>query len=74
MTASTAVSQSAIRRRVAGLLVAIALGVALATQARINGELAGRIGDGVAAAQLSVILVKNPSRWPSRLGGRGWPY
>ncbi|MDQ3885676.1 MAG: DMT family transporter [Actinomycetota bacterium] len=55
MTASTAAPRPATRHRVAGLVVAITLGVALATQARINGELAGRIGDGVAAALLSFV-------------------
>ncbi|MDQ3885536.1 MAG: DMT family transporter, partial [Actinomycetota bacterium] len=55
MTASTAVPHPTTPRRVAGLVVTIALGVALAVQARINGELAGRIGDGVAAALLSFV-------------------
>lgn len=37
----------------AGLLAAVAVGTALAAQARINGELGGRIDDGVVAALLS---------------------
>jgi transporter family-2 protein len=39
--------------RIAGLLVAVAGGVALAAQSRVNGELGGRLGDGVAAALVS---------------------
>lgn len=39
--------------RTAGLLGALAVGTALAAQARINGELAGHIDDGVVAALLS---------------------
>lgn len=53
---STAVeprSSPSVRGRVVGLLVAVVVGTALALQARINGELAGRIGDGVFAALLS---------------------
>jgi transporter family-2 protein len=38
---------------VAGTAVAVALGVAVALQARINGELGQRLGDGVIAALLS---------------------
>lgn len=41
------------RARTAGLLLAVVVGTALALQARINGELADRIGDGVVAALLS---------------------
>lgn len=55
MTASTVPRRRATRRRVVGLVVTVVVGMALAAQARINGELAGRIGDGVAAALLSFL-------------------
>ncbi|MGH4021559.1 MAG: DMT family transporter [Pseudonocardiaceae bacterium] len=51
--ATEVASPPSVRRRVAGLAVAVVVGMALAAQARINGELAGRIGDGVVAALLS---------------------
>lgn len=41
------------RRRVGGLSLALFGGVMLASQSRINGELGGRLGDGVAAALVS---------------------
>ena len=43
------------RRRAVGLVVAVAVGMALAAQSRINGELARRIGDGVVAALISFV-------------------
>lgn len=52
-TAVEAPSTPSIRLRVAGLVVTVVVGTALALQARINGELAGRIGDGFVAALLS---------------------
>ena len=55
MTASTVPRRTVTRRRGLGLVVAVVVGMALAAQARINGELAGRIGDGVAAALLSFL-------------------
>lgn len=55
MTASTVPRRTATRWRVLGLVVAVVVGMALAAQTRVNGELAGRIGDGVAAALLSFL-------------------
>jgi transporter family-2 protein len=55
VTASTVPRRTVTRRRGLGLVVAVVVGMALAAQARINGELAGRIGDGVAAALLSFL-------------------
>lgn len=43
-------------RRAAGLVAAVVVGMAIATQSRINGELAGRIGDGVVAALISFTV------------------
>jgi transporter family-2 protein len=40
-------------KRTAGVVLAVAAGVALATQSRINSELAVRLGDGIAAAVVS---------------------
>jgi len=53
VTASTVPRRPATRQRIVGLVVTVVVGMALAAQARINGELAGRIGDGVAAALIS---------------------
>jgi len=55
VTACTVPRRPATRRRVVGLVVAVVVGMAVAVQARINGELADRIGDGVAAALLSFL-------------------
>lgn len=55
MTASTVPRRTATRWRVLGLVIAVVVGMALAAQTRVNGELAGRIGDGVAAALLSFL-------------------
>lgn len=52
-TAVETPSPPSVRGRVIGLLAAGVVGTALALQARINGELAGRIGDGVVAALIS---------------------
>ncbi len=41
--------------RIVGVLVAVVVGMALATQARINGELSARIDDPVATALLSFL-------------------
>jgi transporter family-2 protein len=55
LTVSTAAETlpPSVRKRVVGLLVAVVVGTALALQARINGELAGRIDDGYVAALIS---------------------
>jgi bacterial/archaeal transporter family-2 protein len=71
---TTAPTQSA---QVAGTMVAVGLGVAMALQARINGELGQRIDDGVVAAGLSnlgglLLLVGLAAARPSvRQGLRG---
>ncbi|QSB15283.1 DMT family transporter [Natronosporangium hydrolyticum] len=44
------------RRRALGVALAAASGLAMALQARINGELAVQIGDGVAAATISFAV------------------
>jgi transporter family-2 protein len=41
------------RRRALGIALAASVGLSVSTQARINGELAVRLGDGVAAAVIS---------------------
>lgn len=60
--------------RAAGVVAVIGVGVAVAVQARINGELARRIGDGLAAALLSflgglVLLVLLATAVPSMRSG-----
>jgi transporter family-2 protein len=46
-------AQASASGTVGGLLLAVVGGVALASQSRVNGELGGRLGDGVAAALVS---------------------
>lgn len=53
MTAHSERSASTQGARIAGTTVAVGLGIAMALQARINGELGQRIDDGVVAATLS---------------------
>lgn len=52
-TSTETPSPSTVGRRALGLVLAVVAGAAVATQARINGELAVRIDDGVVAAVLS---------------------
>ncbi len=62
--------------RVVGTAVAVGLGVAVAVQARINGELGQRIDDGLVAALLSflgglALLALVAATWPRMRRGLG---
>ncbi|MEU2615279.1 DMT family transporter [Micromonospora sp. NPDC007271] len=76
MTATATATPPALptRRRVAGVGLATASGVAVAVQSRINGELGVRLADGIAAAVVSfglgllVLLVLIPATPAGRRG------
>lgn len=76
LTSTRTVSDTPATRRGVGIFLALVSGLAVAVQSRINGELGGQLGDGIAAAVVSfglgllVLLVLVPAVPSGRRGLR----